>query len=112
MLVDAFFVMSGFLITGILLDRSRVTAPLRLAPVQYIGKVSYVAYLIHWPIGNVLRNVSAAAGIHLFDQTFPRIAATYVLTFACSALSWHFFERPLLSLKNRLYPPKSLQGQT
>lgn len=96
----------------ILFRGSRLTAPLRLAPVQYIGKISYAAYLIHWPIGDALRGVSVAAGIHLFDRNFPRITAIYVLTLVCSALSWHFFERPLLSLKDRLYPPRSLQGQS
>ncbi|HMJ62563.1 MAG TPA: acyltransferase, partial [Bryobacteraceae bacterium] len=91
----------------ILFRGSRLTAPLRLPPVQYIGKISYAAYLFHWPIGDVLKGVSVAAGIHLFDRNFPRIMAIYVLTFVCAALSWHFFETPLLSLKDRLYPPRS-----
>lgn len=88
---------------------SRPTAPLRWAPVQYLGKISYAAYLLHWPAGNVLRSISTATGIHLFDRPFPTIGAIYVLTFLGAALSWHFFERPLLSLKDRLYPPRRLQ---
>jgi peptidoglycan/LPS O-acetylase OafA/YrhL len=96
----------------VLFRGSRLTAPLRLAPVQYLGKISYAAYLFHWPIGDVLGGVSAAAGIHFLERTLPRMAAIYIVTFICAALSWHFLEKPLLGLKDRWYPPRSLQGQT
>jgi peptidoglycan/LPS O-acetylase OafA/YrhL len=91
---------------------SRWTAPLRLAPVQYVGKISYAAYLIHWPIADIVESASKLGRLHALGENFPRITAIYVLTFICSALSWHFFEKPLLSLKDRLYPPRSLQGQS
>jgi peptidoglycan/LPS O-acetylase OafA/YrhL len=85
---------------------SRLTVPLRWAPVQYLGKVSYAAYLLHWPAGNLLRSISTVGGIRLFDRPFPTIAAIYVLTFLGAAISWHFFEKPLLNLKDRLYPAR------
>jgi len=89
---------------------SRWTAPLRLGPVQYLGKISYAAYLFHWPAGNIVKGASTISGLHALDQNLPRIMAIYVLTFVCAALSWHFFEKPMLNLKDRLYPPRSPQG--
>lgn len=86
----------------ILFRGSRLTRCLRLSTVQYFGKISYGAYLFHWPIGAALVAVSARSGIRVLGQGYGKVAADLVLTAICASLSWRFFESPLLRLKDRL----------
>ena len=59
-----------------------------LAPLLYIGKISYGIYLWHLPV------------IHAFMKTgLPRsrMAVLAILsTLLLASLSWHFFEKPLI----------------
>lgn len=81
---------------------SRLTACLRLAPVQHVGKVSYGGYLFHWPIAAVVTAVSAALGIKALGQGHTKVIVVYALTLIGASLSWRFFESPILRLKDRL----------
>jgi peptidoglycan/LPS O-acetylase OafA/YrhL len=67
---------------------SRTTAALRIPSLQYIGKVSYAAYLFHVPVSNLVTT----------NNAIGRPLIIYALTFGFSALSWHFFEKPIASL--------------
>lgn len=69
-----------------------VFAPLRLRPILYIGTISYTMYLVHFFVyvgvarvlnGDLLRGVVAAS-----------------LTVGVAALSWKYFESPILRLRN------------
>jgi peptidoglycan/LPS O-acetylase OafA/YrhL len=88
---------------------SNQTAWMRWPPLRYIARVSYTAYLVHWPVGNVLTSVARHYRLEALDQGISRLTLIYALTFGTSALSWHFFERPLFQLKDRLFPAAKLQ---
>lgn len=81
---------------------SKATAFLRFRPFQYLGKVSYAAYLIHWPVANLITVALAHIGLPSLDTGVSRLALIYAATFGLCALSWHFFEKPILGLKNRI----------
>jgi peptidoglycan/LPS O-acetylase OafA/YrhL len=59
-------------------------------------------------VANVLTGVLAFLGLQRFDDGLIRLILIYVLTFSAAALSWHFFEKPLFLLKDRLFPNPNL----
>ena len=65
-----------------------------LRPIRYLGQVSYGLYLWHlFAILICLRVANPTpAGL---------LAATLVMTTAIAALSWHFFEKPILERGRR-----------
>jgi peptidoglycan/LPS O-acetylase OafA/YrhL len=87
---------------------SRQSAWLRQPVLRYMGKVSYAAYLFHWPVANVITSSLVVLGLKRFDEGLVRLVLIYGLTFGLSALSWHWFEKPLFRLKDRLFPEARL----
>jgi peptidoglycan/LPS O-acetylase OafA/YrhL len=83
---------------------TRLTACLRVPLVQHLSKISYAAYLFHWPIAAILVPVSAAIGLKALGHGYLKVVTVFVLTLATASLSWSFFESPLLRLKDRLFP--------
>jgi peptidoglycan/LPS O-acetylase OafA/YrhL len=83
---------------------SRLTACLRSAPLQHLSKISYGAYLFHLPIAAALVPISAALGVRELGYGYLKVVTVFILTVILASLSWHFFESPLLRLKDRLYP--------
>jgi len=79
---------------------------LRTVPLRYLGKISYAAYLIHWPVANALTLLTARLHLASLDAGALRLAMIYVFTFGLSALSWHYFEKPMMQLKDRLFPTR------
>ncbi|RNL60442.1 acyltransferase [Nocardioides marmoriginsengisoli] len=73
---------------------SGVGALLSWAPLVWIGKVSYGAYLFHYPVIMVLMKHTDLGARLLF------VVGT-AITLAISALSWQYVERPALRLKSR-----------
>ena len=75
----------------------RATAPLRWAPITYIGRISYGLYLYHyiilWIWAKHLR--VPAPG----NMPFPLIAIALLLCFTVASLSWLLIEQPILRLK-------------
>lgn len=55
----------------------------------YVGKISYGLYLYHFPVFMLC-----------FAHKLP-VIASFAITFCLAALSWHFVEKPILSLRNR-----------
>ena len=77
---------------------------LRFRPLVYLGSISYMLYLIHLPVYFLVRSGLTAC--------FPQvpIEARYWLVAVCSlavtigfsALSWTYYEKPILSVKDRV----------
>jgi peptidoglycan/LPS O-acetylase OafA/YrhL len=72
---------------------------LSIPPLVFVGKISYMAYLSH------------QAFLHLAQEVVPsiwsRAGLGLVLTIGWSTLTWHFMEKPLLTLKNRAFNTRS-----
>lgn len=66
----------------------RGTAVLSLAPVRYLGCISYSVYLIHLTVYFVMSS-------HLHGRV-EALAATLMVTLLYASASWYFIERPLL----------------
>ena len=73
-----------------------VGAIFNLKPLQYIGQISYGLYLVHNWVPKILEK---------YGGPMPRIelgVLALVITFAICILSWHFFEKPILQLRQKL----------
>lgn len=70
-------------------------AALRLAPVMYIGKISYGVYLYHMFVGYSFER----AGLPIPDPVGFAIKAS--VTILIAAASWRWFEQPINNLKKR-----------
>jgi peptidoglycan/LPS O-acetylase OafA/YrhL len=75
----------------------RATAPLRWAPIAYLGRISYGLYLYHYIILWILARHLRVAGPG--NMPFPQIASALLLCFAVASLSWVLIEQPILRLK-------------
>jgi peptidoglycan/LPS O-acetylase OafA/YrhL len=99
------------LVLWLILSRgSRYTRVLRIAPLLYIGKISYGLYLLHQLSPRGLR-LMGKLGLHLNPNGLPRFAVLLGMSLAMASVSWYVLERPLLSLKDRLAPSRA-QNQT
>jgi peptidoglycan/LPS O-acetylase OafA/YrhL len=99
------------LVLWLILSRgSRYTRVLRIAPLLYIGKISYGLYLLHQLSPRGLR-LMGRLGLHLNPNGLPRFAVLLGMSLAMASVSWYVLERPLLSLKDRLAPSRA-QNQT
>jgi peptidoglycan/LPS O-acetylase OafA/YrhL len=78
---------------------------LRTRPLLELGKVSYTLYLIHQPVAAFVDNL--ARDFMPMSHTLERMAArpvALVLSFLLAEASWHYFEAPMMRLKDRLFP--------
>ena len=69
--------------------RSIVPRVLSLAPVRYVGRISYGLYIWHWPIFIWLDH--ARTGLYGYELFVVRV----LVTFAVSVVSFHLVERPI-----------------
>jgi peptidoglycan/LPS O-acetylase OafA/YrhL len=89
--IPTFTVACGVLVGGIVVGGGSWTALLRLAPVVWLGRISYSLYLWHLPIFVAL-DYTAWAQAHRFSSGLLKVA----LSITAAALSFHLVERPLL----------------
>lgn len=75
---------------------SPMLAPLRFRPFTYLGMISYGIYMYHPPVYFFLDGQKFD-----YDQTLPMNLLKMATTVAVAMFSWHFFEKPILKLKNR-----------
>ena len=89
--------------TGIILWAlgGKGVAPLTLAPVRYLGRISYTVYLVHLTFLLV-----AASHLH---GTINIAAAALAATLIYAATSWVFIERPLLTAKSVPLSPSAAE---
>ncbi len=74
------------------------------APLQMLGRRSFCIYLVHIPVW-----IAVAAIFHRLHRSVTpgsggalvAVLLTFVLTVAVAALSWKYFEEPILSYKRR-----------
>ena len=82
-------------------ERGLLMRTLRLRAAVYIGSISYMIYLIHIPVYVAARNALLRIG-HA-DAALLTSALALALTIALASLSWRYFERPILTWKDRKF---------
>lgn len=84
--------------------RGRIAAVvLSLAPLRFLGEISYSVYLIHFPMLVLLMLVGVWSGVPNQGQSPLQLAAFLLATLGASYLSWRFFEVPMQSWLNRCW---------
>jgi len=91
---------------------SRLTTCMRLTPFYHLSKISYGAYLFHVPVAVVLVAISAPLGAGALGHGYLKVVTVFILTVILASFSWHFFESPLVGLKERLFPRQISTGKT
>ena len=81
-----------------------IMAALRCRPLVYLGTISYMTYLIHLPMYFIVRSALSRVTTGLPEAEASWIVAVCSIsaTVLFAALSWKYFEGPLLGLKDRL----------
>ncbi len=75
---------------------------LMLPPLRYIGKISYMAYLLH------MLGLAFAARLH--HGVVPTAVVGFILTIGMASLSWYLMEQPLTKLRG-MVTPKSIHTE-
>jgi peptidoglycan/LPS O-acetylase OafA/YrhL len=85
-------------------SRFPIMAALRWRPLVYLGTISYMTYLIHLPMYFAVRLALSPVTIRMPEgRAFWIVAVCSISgTILFAALSWKYFESPLLGLKDRL----------
>ncbi|NUU04719.1 acyltransferase family protein [Herbaspirillum robiniae] len=76
---------------------------LRLKPMQWVGKISYSLYLVHWPLACL-----ASLTVTLYPR--PVKAALLMVSVLLAWLSWRLVEQPMRALASRVAPRKVIAG--
>ncbi|MGA2473263.1 MAG: acyltransferase, partial [Acidimicrobiales bacterium] len=80
---------AAVILSAVAAPRSIVPRVLSLAPVRYVGRISYGLYIWHWPIFIWLDH--ARTGLYGYELFVVRV----IVTFAVSVVSFHLIERPI-----------------
>ncbi|HVB92221.1 MAG TPA: acyltransferase family protein [Acidimicrobiales bacterium] len=80
---------AGVIVAAVGAPRSVVPRVLCLAPIRYVGQISYGLYIWHWPLFIWVNE--ARTGL----QGYELFSARLLVTFAASVLSYHLIERPI-----------------
>lgn len=71
----------------------------------YLGQISYGVYLIHpfviRVVGEPLQKALATAGLNVWQSSSVLVAAVLTVTILLAALSFHWLERPFMTLADR-----------
>ena len=90
-LIPGFIVVPVLLATGLLLNVSdpKIKLLLNNRAMHYLGDLSFVLYLWHWPVIELHRQLSFT------PLTTGDLLALFVITFVLAALTHHLFENPI-----------------
>jgi peptidoglycan/LPS O-acetylase OafA/YrhL len=86
---------------------------LKLAPLVWLGQVSYGVYMFHQAASGLLHGAihQSAPRLHTWSDAAITIAALGV-TLAVSAISYYFFEKPILRFAHRFqYSPRAVHRE-
>jgi len=98
-----FFGFSLWIIATVLHPRSISTRLLELAPIRFLGRISYSIYLWHIPFF-----VAALPGNEITWLPLHFLSGRpwkYIATLCAACLSYYFIEKPLIRTGHRLAPP-------
>lgn len=84
------------LTAAVILEALHGSAPLEIAAIRYLGRISYGVYLWHFAIVMVWREQVMALPLPL------RLGGVLLSTLLLASVSYHVVERPFLRLKGRL----------
>ncbi len=70
-----------------------------LAPMRYIGRLSYSLYLWHWPIVWIARRMEGLEDNNVGTLSFISMIIVLILSLAAAYLSYNFVEKPFLNLR-------------
>jgi len=93
------------LLTLIVLSASHtvlIKALLELAPVQWLGQVSYGVYIYHLPVLNVVGRTMRSAGLEVNEHWLILLVAALAVTLAVAATSYYLVERPIFRKIRRM----------
>lgn len=81
-----------------------ITRALRFGPLVYTGAISYMLYLIHLPAYFVVRDLltQPLSGLPPLTRDWVIGLITVVAAWTFAALSWRYFESPMLGYKHQL----------
>ena len=85
-----------FALTG--QPRDPYTRVLTLSPLRWVGRVSYVVYVVHYPIAARL----LGAGVSPLETLAVTVVASLLVAWA----SWRWFEQPILAARARWPMPR------
>jgi peptidoglycan/LPS O-acetylase OafA/YrhL len=99
-LIDLGF--AALLATIVSSPHGKLAGLLRLRPLVYTGQIAYGLYLLHVPASwAALKIVSRLSSTDVQGRSFLSIPITFAASYVAAVISWHFFERPILSLRER-----------
>jgi len=70
-------------------------APLRMKELSFLGEISYGLYLFHMPVYWFVNSYWIQV-----NEPWPMWVAKIAITFVVATLSYHYFEKPILKLKD------------
>ena len=77
---------------------------LSLPPLRYLGRISYGVYVYHWLLDPYYVSIWKRLGLHATLGQMSEAGLKSATVIVIAAVSWHVFEKPILSLKDRLAP--------
>ena len=77
---------------------------LSLPPLRYFGRISYGVYVYHWLLDPYYVSIWKRLGLHATLGPVAEGCLKSATVTALAAVSWHCFEKPILTLKDRLAP--------
>jgi peptidoglycan/LPS O-acetylase OafA/YrhL len=92
-------------------DGGRAGRMLDWRPAQYVGRISYGAYVFHNFVLIFYFQMCWRFGVKPLDPGAPLFLLVLVLTLAAAAVSWELVERPINAFRTRFaYPPRQSPG--
>jgi len=80
-----------------------LTRLLELAPMRYLGKISYGLYVYHYGIIALLAALFKTYGLSVSLRSAEFFLASFSLTVSLASLSYHVLEKPLINLKDKFF---------
>ena len=99
-----FYSFTGWIVATMLHPGSWASRLLELAPLRFVGRISYSLYLWHLLFFG-LRNPKVCSMPWL--RALNGVPQRYVCALATAVLSYYFIEKPMIRLGHRLAPPTS-----